>query len=150
MQTAMTENENTGRPLLSSSLKIPRNFGPRLMVFLVVSPLTNTSSLHLLSKRTLSWTGLLQKLRQFALLQLPLSVTHARLSVLMEITSLELRNLIMAAAPKTCELDHIYVPRPGAHRLPTSTRALQSVDSGSPSTNFETGNTSSQIEARRT
>src|SRR6218665_3250837 len=70
MQPTVTENENTGRPLLSSSPKIPRNFGPRLMVFLVVGPLINTSSLHRLSKRTLSWTALLRKLRQFALLQL--------------------------------------------------------------------------------
>src|SRR6218665_2348272 len=54
MQPTVTENENTGRPLLSSSPKIPRNFGPRLMVFLVVGPLINTSSLPLLSKRTLS------------------------------------------------------------------------------------------------
>src|SRR6218665_532186 len=35
------------------------------------------------------------------------SVTYARLSVLREITSLEQRNLIMAAAPKTCELDPV-------------------------------------------
>src|SRR6218665_1541805 len=71
MQPTVTENENIGRPLLSSSPKIPRNFGPRLMVFLVVGPLINTSSLHPLSKRTLSWTvTLLRKLCQFALLQL--------------------------------------------------------------------------------
>src|SRR6218665_2096217 len=35
------------------------------------------------------------------------SVTDARLSVLREITSLELQNLIVAAAPKTCELDPV-------------------------------------------
>src|SRR6218665_1216950 len=70
MQPTVTENETTGRLLLSSSPKIPRNFGPHLMVFLVIGPLIKTSSLHLLSKRTLSWTALLRKLRQFALLQL--------------------------------------------------------------------------------
>src|SRR6218665_2740679 len=86
MQPAVTENENTGRPLLSSSQKIPRNFGPCLMVFLVVGPLIKTSSLHLLS-----WTALLRKLRQFALLKLLLLLqSFARLSVLREITNLEL------------------------------------------------------------
>src|SRR6218665_95224 len=53
-----------------ATIGVANTFGPRLMVFLVVGPLINPSSLHLLSKRTLFWTGLLRKLRQFALLQL--------------------------------------------------------------------------------
>src|SRR6218665_3894604 len=86
-----------------SSQRIPRNFGPCLMVFLVVGPLIKTSSLHLLSR-----TALLRKLRQFALLKLLLLLqSFAHLSVLREITNLELRNLIMAAAPKMCELDPV-------------------------------------------